>query len=363
MSMVSISKNLTIFASIVFSVILFPLNFLFNVDINAQDQSQIINIQNLLKVHNIEREKNNLPKFLLNQKLNNSAQMKADTMIKTNCWSHYCPEGVEPWRFFEQADYPYVLAGENLAEGFFSSIDVMQAWMNSRTHRENVLKEKFQEIGFGIAYGNYQNKSNNILVVVHFGSRGDNSITNFDNFFISTPRNNQAFYSTPIDVVGQIPTDLNFQSIRIYNNNIDQGSGRIEGGVFTFKIENLKTGINTLYAQGVLDSGLVANTPVVQFEYAPNLNNLETFRDQFSSNSGIFISKDVKQSINLFFLISFLGVILFNFTITRNTNIIESEVQSTKIRSSKKDLNYNLAIFIIMIVIFLIGGISGRIMI
>src|SRR6185436_20656588 len=65
----------------------------------------------------------------------------------------------------------YIYAGENLAEGFDDNTTVMDAWMNSPTHKENILKPEFREIGIGGARGTYQGEQNNTIVVIHFGTQ------------------------------------------------------------------------------------------------------------------------------------------------------------------------------------------------
>ncbi len=130
-----------------------------------------ITLQDLLFSHNEERAKSGLPPLKLNTTLSTSATNKASTMLQTNCWSHYCPPDKEPWDYFKEAGYNYQHAGENLAEGFTNIDSVIDAWMNSPTHRENVLNGDFEEVGFGFAYGDYQGKSNNIIIAVHFGTK------------------------------------------------------------------------------------------------------------------------------------------------------------------------------------------------
>src|SRR5690606_31498491 len=70
-----------------------------------------IDPQSLLELHNRERAKLGLDPLTINPNLNSSAHEKAQAMIRTDCWSHYCPPGTSPWVFFEEADYEYLYAG------------------------------------------------------------------------------------------------------------------------------------------------------------------------------------------------------------------------------------------------------------
>lgn len=127
-----------------------------------------MSISDLLSSANQSRAANGLGALALNSKLNSSAQMKANDMIANDYWAHVSPSGIQPWYWFEKAGYSYSAAGENLAYGFQTGIEVNTAWMNSTTHRENVLGD-YVDVGFGIASGpNYQGGENTV-VVAHYG--------------------------------------------------------------------------------------------------------------------------------------------------------------------------------------------------
>jgi len=100
--------------------------------------------------------------------LEQAAQQKAQDMIKNNYFAHTSPAGTSPWYWFDKVDYNYVAAGENLAKDFTDSKYLHQAWMNSSSHRANILNEKFQEIAIVIIEGKI-NGENTILAVQLFG--------------------------------------------------------------------------------------------------------------------------------------------------------------------------------------------------
>lgn len=83
-------------------------------------------------------------------------------------FAHTSPEGKAPWYWFKQVGYKYEYAGENLAVDFTDSQDVDKAWMNSPTHRANILKNSYTEMGTGIATGTYEG-SPTIFVAQEFG--------------------------------------------------------------------------------------------------------------------------------------------------------------------------------------------------
>ena len=106
-----------------------------------------------------------------NDKLDEAAQLKAEHMAKNSYFAHYSPDGVTPWYWFDQVSYKYVHAGENLAIHFSDSKAVIDAWMNSPTHRANIVDQKFTEIGVGTAKGTYEGYDT-VFVVQLFGTPG-----------------------------------------------------------------------------------------------------------------------------------------------------------------------------------------------
>jgi len=107
---------------------------------------------------NEEREAKNLPTLVINPTLNQAAEMKARDMAEKGYFAHTSPEGKNPWYWLEQAGYKYQYAGENLAVNFNDSKDVTEAWMQSPTHRANIVKNKYTEVGTGVATGIYEGK-------------------------------------------------------------------------------------------------------------------------------------------------------------------------------------------------------------
>lgn len=124
----------------------------------------------LLNDTNQQRAADHEASLTLNQQLTDAAQAKANDMAAKNYWSHDSPNGQTPWSFITAAGYHYEAAGENLAYGFDSGSDVVTAWMNSPTHRANVLGASYKDVGFGVAQApNYQGKGLETIVVAEYG--------------------------------------------------------------------------------------------------------------------------------------------------------------------------------------------------
>lgn len=96
--------------------------------------------------------------------LSQAAAAKARDMFANNYWAHTSPTGREPWDFIRGAGYTYRVAGENLARDFDSTQPMVSAWMNSPTHRANILNPRYQEIGIAVVNGSMHGVETTLVV-------------------------------------------------------------------------------------------------------------------------------------------------------------------------------------------------------
>jgi hypothetical protein len=144
-----------------FNLILVKQSSLF-ADVSAQ---QIFNLTNEI------RQQYGLSPVKENNLLNQAAQYKAEDMLKNSYFSHYSPTGISPWYWIDRSGYDYYYAGENLAMNFLDSEEVIKGWLNSPSHRENLLNKNYQEMGIAVISGDLNNEGiNRILVVQLFGT-------------------------------------------------------------------------------------------------------------------------------------------------------------------------------------------------
>jgi len=134
-----------------------------------------ITVQKLYQLTNTQREKYNLTDLSYNQKLSDAAYKKAQDMFAKNYWAHYSPTGETPWNFILTSGYQYQYAGENLAKNFLFSQNVVDAWMQSQSHKENILRKEFTEVGYAVVNG-VLNGEQTTLVVQMFGSPLNNTV-------------------------------------------------------------------------------------------------------------------------------------------------------------------------------------------
>ncbi len=122
----------------------------------------------LVDLANEDRQENDLPPLALDPLLTEAAKQKAEHMASQGYFAHTSPDGVAPWHWFKEAGYDFIYAGENLAVNFSDSYDVERAWMESQSHRDNILNSNFTEIGIATAKGEYKGRKT-IFVVQMFG--------------------------------------------------------------------------------------------------------------------------------------------------------------------------------------------------
>lgn len=88
-----------------------------------------------------------------NSKLNAAAQKYSDVMARSGQMSHTGPDGSQVNDRVEREGYAWSSVGENIAQGQQNADAVMDAWMHSQGHRENILNCDFREIGIGVHEG------------------------------------------------------------------------------------------------------------------------------------------------------------------------------------------------------------------
>jgi uncharacterized protein YkwD len=123
----------------------------------------------LVELTNVDRATQGLGTLTVSPVLTEVAQAKANDMAAKGYFAHTSPEGLTPWHWFKEKGYRFAYAGENLAVDFSESADVQRAWMNSPTHRANVVGTQFTEIGIATANGTYNGRPTTFVVQV-FGT-------------------------------------------------------------------------------------------------------------------------------------------------------------------------------------------------
>jgi hypothetical protein len=128
-----------------------------------------VSASSLVSMVNASRSGAGLAILSTNSQLESAAYAKANDMFTNQYFAHTSPQGKTPWDFIGGSGYAYVYAGENLAIGYSDSTELHNAWMNSPSHRENIMNPNFREVGIATVDGEYEGAPTTI-VVQEFGS-------------------------------------------------------------------------------------------------------------------------------------------------------------------------------------------------
>ncbi len=90
-----------------------------------------------------------LPKLSTNANLFKVARLKAQDMVENSYFSHTSPTYGSPFAMMKKYNVSYKVAGENIA-GNPSLQDAVTAWLNSPTHKQNILSNSYNYIGIGV---------------------------------------------------------------------------------------------------------------------------------------------------------------------------------------------------------------------
>ncbi len=129
-----------------------------------------ISPDNVMELVNKSRILQGLEPLKNNPVLRRVAQEKAQDMLDNKYFAHTSPDGVSPWFWFEENNYEYRYAGENLAIDFLSAEAQHEAWMESETHKHNIMNSKYKETGVAVVVGEVEGDKDSILTVQVFGT-------------------------------------------------------------------------------------------------------------------------------------------------------------------------------------------------
>jgi len=122
---------------------------------NVRDVSRRIMVVDLnilasevFRLTNVERSRAEISELGRTQPLNQIALIRARETIER--FSHTRPDGRDFITVYTDNNIEYRTAGENLASGQRTPVEVVQAWMDSPGHRANILNSDYGNIGIGV---------------------------------------------------------------------------------------------------------------------------------------------------------------------------------------------------------------------
>ena len=101
------------------------------------------------KLINEQRAKNGLKPLTISEELSVKARVKSTDMLENNYFSHNSPTYGSPFALMKALGIEYRSAAENIAMGYRTAEAVVNAWMNSPSHRANILSSNYTSMGIG----------------------------------------------------------------------------------------------------------------------------------------------------------------------------------------------------------------------
>ena len=118
-------------------------------------------------ITNQMRADNGLPALAENQLLNAIAESRARDMLEKQYFAHVSPTGEQASDIAQRIGYPYKIIAENIGSGdFYTNQKIVDGWMQSPGHRNNILSSEVQEIGAAVIQGNLKGMETHVTVQI-----------------------------------------------------------------------------------------------------------------------------------------------------------------------------------------------------
>lgn len=108
-------------------------------------------INEVLELTNQYRNEVGLNNLVLDENLCVAATVRALEMSYVENLSHTRPDGAKCFRVLDDLAIHYNYAGENIGDGYKYAENVSKAWKESPSHYENIISNKYNKIGIGVA--------------------------------------------------------------------------------------------------------------------------------------------------------------------------------------------------------------------
>jgi len=109
-------------------------------------------VQDVLNLINSFRDAAKLNFLELDATLCEIAEIRAKEIIEK--WDHTRPDGTNVTALASSYGLRYIFLGENIAKGQSSAKKVVEQWMNSKSHRDNILESFYSKTGIAVINNN-----------------------------------------------------------------------------------------------------------------------------------------------------------------------------------------------------------------
>jgi len=127
--------------------------------------SSVLTNEGVFSWTNTQRTLGGASPLLSNSLLDSIAEFKMNDMFVRQYFAHDAPTGEGVSDLAEDFGYEFILVGENLALGDFEDDEALvTAWMDSPGHRENILNDRYRELGIAVGKMNFNGRDTWIAV-------------------------------------------------------------------------------------------------------------------------------------------------------------------------------------------------------
>ncbi len=126
------------------------------INIPTQDPTVTNYEQEVIRLVNQHRKEKGLKPLTYDWELSRVARYKSQDMKDNRYFAHESPTYGTPFQMIRNFGISFRSAGENIAKGYATPQAVVNGWMNSPSHRSNILNPSYTHIGVGyVSGGNY----------------------------------------------------------------------------------------------------------------------------------------------------------------------------------------------------------------
>jgi hypothetical protein len=128
---------------------------------------QALTRETVIESTNAERQAHGLQPLTENELLNKIAEGRARDLLAKQYFDHVSPTGEQASDVAQHIGYAYKIIAENLAQGFFpTGKKMVDGWMQSPSHRKNLLNPEVKEIGISILKGKMNGQETTVAVQI-----------------------------------------------------------------------------------------------------------------------------------------------------------------------------------------------------
>jgi len=126
-----------------------------------------LNPESIIRLTNKARTDNGLDELAENRLLNQIAEARARDMLEKQYFAHVSPTGEQASDLAEDVGYAYKIIAENIGKGaFYSNQKIVDGWMQSPGHRDNMLSGDIREMGAAVLEGKMKGRPTCVAVQI-----------------------------------------------------------------------------------------------------------------------------------------------------------------------------------------------------